>query len=159
VLAHGIDTDTTALHDRLNLLRAQLFDATGEHGQVLQTQVLRPSEDYLRIKAEAHFAREDWAAAKAAYARLWHRQGDGLRFADAIRLVLAAHRAGDEEMTLALAKAFPELTDIPQWSEIAGSLMQEAPAVLPLREETARARVEEARKTLERLRAVDTASN
>jgi len=159
VLARGIDTDRTALHDRLNLLRAQLFDATGEHGQVLQTQVLRPSEDYLRIKAEAHFAREDWAAAKAAYARLWHRQGDGLRFADAIRLVLAAHRAGDQEMTLALAEAFPELTDIPQWSEIAGSLMQEAPAVLPLREETARARVEEARKTLERLRAVDTASN
>lgn len=159
VLARGIDTDSAALKDRLNLLRAQLFDATGEPGLVLETQVLRPSEDYLRLKAEAHFAREDWAAAKAAYARLWHRQGAALRFADAIKLVLAAHRAGDPDMTLALAEAFPDLTDIPQWSEIARSLMQEPPAVQPLRQEAARARVEQARKTLERLRAIDTASN
>ncbi|MGC9370102.1 MAG: hypothetical protein ACP5DX_11240 [Paracoccaceae bacterium] len=159
VLARGVDSSSEELRDRLNLLKARLFDATGEAGQVLETEVLRPSEDYLRIKAEAHFAREDWAAAKATYARLWHRQGDALRFADAINLLRAAHRAGDREMTLALAEAFPALTGIPQWAEIARSLMQEAPAVLPLREKAARARVENARQTLDRLRAINSATN
>ena len=159
VLARGVDSPSDALRDRLNLLRARLFDATGEAGQVLKTEVLRPSEDYLRIKAEAHFAREDWAAAKAAYARLWHRQGDALRFADAINLLRAAHRAGDREMTLSLAQAFPALTDIPQWAEIARSLMRETPDVLPLRETAARTRVEDAGKTLERLRAINSVSN
>ncbi|WP_212522759.1 hypothetical protein [Actibacterium sp. MT2.3-13A] len=159
LLARGIDTDSTALRDRLNLLQARLFDATGAPERVLETQVTLPSEDYLRIKAEAHFAREDWTAAKAAYARLWHRQGDALRFGDAINLLLAAHRSGDRAQTLALAEAFPALTDIPQWAEIATSLMQEAPATLPLREEAARARVDDAGRTLDRLRAIQAVSN
>lgn len=70
---------------------------------------------------------------------------------DAIRYLLAAHRSGDMAQTAEIARAFPALTELPAWADISRSLTQAAPDLLPLREETARARIDSAGEVLETL--------
>lgn len=143
------------LADRLNVLRAQLFDETGQSAAVLDTYVSAPSIEYLRIKATAHFMRADWAEAQEVYGRIWFREKDQMRFSDALNLLLSAYRTADKALVLELVEAFPKLTEVPQWSEIARGLLDETPALLPLRNAAAKESVTSAQRTLEALQAID----
>jgi hypothetical protein len=53
--------------------------------------------------------------------------------------------------TAALAEEFPRLTDLPGWAEIAAGLTEDAPELLPLRADTARARIDRAGARLDGL--------
>ncbi len=154
ILAQGLEGDDAAARDRLNLLRALLFSATEAPIAVLETAMQAPSEAYLRIRAEAHFAQGDWAEAQRAYDGLWQQLGQALPPADAINLLLSAHRGGDSATTLKLSQAFPDLAQSPYWAEIAEALAQAAPEMFPLRESTARQRVGTAEDALRRLEAL-----
>lgn len=105
----------------------------------------------LRLRAQAHFERADWPAAQSAYADLAHRTGADLPLPDAIRYLLAAHRSGDRGTAAQLVARFETLADLPQWTEIAATLTAPAPALLPLREEAARQRIDSAKDMLETL--------
>ncbi|SFP65797.1 hypothetical protein SAMN04488047_11045 [Tranquillimonas alkanivorans] len=139
------------LRDRWNHLKARASAEAGEVDGVLATKMARPSPDYLRLMAEARFAREEWAAAQDHYAALWRTLGAGLPFEDAVNLLLSAHRAGDADLAAEVAEAFPDAAQSRRWSEVAADLSGTVPGVLPLRAQTARDRVARAERTLEAL--------
>ena len=70
---------------------------------------------------------------------------------DVVRLLLVAHRSGDRAQVNELVQRYPDLNDRPQWEQIARGFSDDAPALLPLRSDTARARVDLASETLDTL--------
>ncbi|MGR3397394.1 hypothetical protein [Pseudooceanicola nanhaiensis] len=151
LLEQGIDTGTPELVERWNLISARYYSETGQTAQVLEGAPADSSPQRLAIKARALFDRADWAGAAAAYEALWALEGERLAFADAINFLLAAFRSGDMTRTAALAEEFPKLTDLPGWAEIAAGLTEAAPELLPLRADTARARIDRAGARLDGL--------
>ena len=156
VLAEGLLTTDAELNDRLNLLKAKLYTDQDEPKNVVGTELASPTLHYLRLRASAYFGEGDWDSAKTAYAEILDRSAEHVRFGDAIRLLLAAHRSGDKQTADALVRRFPDLTESPQWLYIARGFTEEAPALLPLREASANQRVERADETLRTLDSLDT---
>jgi len=159
VLSEGLRSDDAEMADRLNTLKARLFDELGEAANVVRTSVSTPSLNYLRLRALAYFREGDWEGAQATYTEILDRTGDDMEFADAIRMLLACYRAGDGAAMQALVARFPKLSESPQWVFLARSMTQEAPALLPLRADTAEARVNHAGETLETLNALEQPKN
>jgi hypothetical protein len=157
VLAEGLSSDSAELHDRLNLLRARLHAEQGDTGGVVETAQERPSLAYRRLRAAALFDSGDWARAKLAYQGVVDASGTDVAFVDAVRLLLAAYRDGDIGLARSLGARFPELTGHPQWSRIAQSVTEDAPALLPLRADTAEARVNNAAEVLTTLDGIEKA--
>lgn len=152
VLRTGNQSSDPGLADRLNALRARLYAETGAAAEVVATEVFVPSESYLRTKAAAHFDLGNWARAEQAYDQLYGIYGPDIDFADAVNLILASFRNGHREKAVDLARRFPDITDRPEWAEIAASLNETAPDLLPLRRQTAQDRVDRAAEVLDLLR-------
>ncbi|ANT63176.1 hypothetical protein AYJ57_22085 (plasmid) [Salipiger sp. CCB-MM3] len=138
------------LKTRFDLVSARYFDETGQTAELLDSSGgAGETTQILRLQALAHFERKDWPAAAAAYETLHVREGKEMPLPDAIRLLLSEHRSGAADRAAALASEFPSLTELPGWAEIARGLTTDAPALLPLREDTARARIDKAQETLD----------
>ena len=159
ILADPLTSGDKGLLDARAHLLTKLYAETGQNAALLQTSVQHQTIGYLRIKAGAFFEREDWAGAEAAYAELWDKVGTDLDFADAIQFLLASYRNGNTELAMTLARTFPKLTDLPQWTEIAGGLIDQPAEIWPLREDSAQERVERAKKTLENVETVTNGTN
>ncbi|OWU83190.1 hypothetical protein ATO6_20330 [Oceanicola sp. 22II-s10i] len=140
-----------ALRKRLDVVAARYFSETGQQARIVEGGSAEPTPQFRRIRAQALFEMQDWARAEVAYAEIWAMEGDEMPFADAINFLLSAYRNGNMAQTAALAEEFPKLTTLPGWASIAAGLTETAPELLPLREETATARVRKANDTLETL--------
>ncbi|MGR3571032.1 hypothetical protein [Brevirhabdus sp.] len=151
LLAELAPLDDADLRRRVDVVAARYYSETGQHAALMSATERAPSPQLMRIRAQAFFEQGDWAAAERAYGALGTALGDKMRFADAVNFLLAAYRNGNMERTAALAADYPALTDLPTWSTIARGLSEEAPELLPLRKATARATVEQAAQTLDRL--------
>lgn len=149
LLLQGVESQDAALLHKIDLVTAQLYSETGQHAETLSTAGNDPAPKLVRLRAQAHFQRENWEASEAAYAELWAIEGADMPFPDAVNFLLASYRNGNMAQTAALADEFPALTSLPGWAAIAAGLSQAAPELLPLRADTARARIENARETLE----------
>lgn len=147
------------LEDRRSELLAKLYASTGQSAAVLETSIANPDVNFLRLKARAYFDREDWAASQAIYQQMWDQVGQELPFEDAIGLLLSSYRSGDLTTTMTLSREFPELTSIPQWSTIAAGLTDPAAQLWPLREDTARMRMDSATQALENVQQVAPGTN
>lgn len=142
------------LRDRLALLRARLSSAEGDGAAVIATRMEIPSEGYLRLRAAALFERGEWAAARDAYASLWRDLGPALGTSEAIRLLLAAHRAGDAELVAELLERLPDLAASPELAAVARSLAPVAPLSLPIGQKSATDRMQGADAALRRLETI-----
>lgn len=151
LLEQGIDTETPELRESFRLIAARYYSETGQNARVIEGAAENPSPQRLAIRAQAWFDRENWAEAEKAYTELWALEGAELSLPHAINFLLAAFRNGNMERTAALAEEFPNLTDLPGWAEIAAGLTEAAPELLPLRQDTARARIDQAAEKLESL--------
>lgn len=151
LLAQPLEIDDAGLRRRYEMVSADYLQETGRASELLGGSTDEAPEQVLRLRAQARFDGADWAAAVAAYGRLHDRLGAAMPLPDAIRYLLAAHRSGDMAQTAEIARAFPALTELPAWADISRSLTQAAPDLLPLREETARARIDSAGEVLETL--------
>ncbi|MGR3379373.1 hypothetical protein [Salipiger abyssi] len=151
LLAQPPSLDDPELARRFRLISARYLDETGRRAELLDEVNGPLPSQILRLRAQAQFEREDWPAALEAYGRLRASLDGELPLPDAIRYLLAAHRSGDSAKTAELAQDFPSLTELPGWAEIAKSLAIAAPELLPLREETARARIRNAQDMLDSL--------
>ncbi|MBY6006462.1 hypothetical protein KUV62_21235 [Salipiger bermudensis] len=151
LLAQPLEIDDAGLRRRYDLVSADYLEETGQASELLSGSTDEAPEQVLRLRAQARFDEADWSAAVAAYGLLHERLGSEMPLPDSIRYLLAAHRDGDLAQTAELARAFPALTELPAWADISRSLTQAAPELLPLREETARARIESAGDVLETL--------
>lgn len=151
LLEQGIAPQGAELREQLNLIAARYFSETGQTARLTDGAAGDASPQRLAIRAQAWFDRGEWAGAEAAYAELWAQQGAGMDFAHAINFLLAAYRNGNMARTAELAQEFPKLTDLPGWAEIAAGLTEAAPELLPLRQDTARARIDGADRRMETL--------
>lgn len=151
VLADHPVTPDMSQRDRYNHMRARLYTALDRPADVLATQMQAPNRDYLRLRAVAAFALEDWEASRTAYEQLFGSQGTEMPVGDQINLLLATHRSGDPVRLRDLLARFPDLA--PHWAGLAAGLTAEAPDVLPLRGNAARERVGNADTALRQLQA------
>lgn len=152
LLADPVTAEDPLLQDRYNLMRAQIFAATDRPADVLATRMIAPDDTYRRLRAEAAFDLGDWDAARDAYEQMLRRLGPDMPPGDRINLLLATHRGGDPDRLRELTRAFPELGE--RWAALAEGLTAEAPDVLPLRDASARQRVEKADNALRMLQSV-----
>ena len=159
VLREPMLSRASELQDERSELLARLYAETGQSAAVLETSIANPKVSFLTIKAGAYFDRGDWANAQATYEQVWDQMGQELPFEDAIQLLLSAYRNNDLATTTTLTKAFPELTGIPQWSEIAEGLVDPAAALWPLRSDTATLRMNSAARALENIETVAPGTN
>ncbi|WPY94906.1 hypothetical protein T8T21_01900 [Limimaricola variabilis] len=139
------------LRDRLALLQARLSSAEGDGEGVIAVRMEAPTEGYRRLRAAALFERGDWEAARDAYVALWREKGAGLGEAGTIRLLLAAHRAGDAELVAELLERLPDLARTPELAEVARSLAPVAPLALPIGQKSATDRMQGADAALRRI--------
>lgn len=151
LLAEPVTTPDPLLQDRYNFMRAQLFAATDRPADVLTTRMVAPSDAYRRLRAEAAFELGEWDTAREAYEQLLHRLGPDMQAEDRINLLLATFRSGDPDRLRELTRSFPELGD--RWTALAEGLTADAPDVLPLRDASARQRVEKADNALRLLQS------
>ncbi|KAF0674645.1 hypothetical protein [Profundibacterium mesophilum] len=159
LLAQGLRGEDAALLQAFEAVRIRHFAATGQSAQVLiSTQTSEGARD-LRIEAAAFFDEERWTEAHAAYDRLRRETAGTLRFTDAVRLLLSAHRSGARDYAIEFADAYPAMRDTPQWREITTGLLRHVPRVQPLNEGDAKARLEAADQTLGALGAIVPVAN
>ena len=151
ILSEGLLSDDTELADQLNMLKAKLFADQGDAEDVVRTSQTDPSLNYQRLRAAALFDQGDWEKAQAAYTKIVDQTSDNVDFVDVVRLLLVAHRSGDRGQVNELVQRYPDLNDRPQWEQIARGFSDDAPALLPLRSDTARARVDLVSETLDTL--------
>ena len=151
VLAEPLRAPTPAQQQDRALLAEEYRRATGQAVNLDALFGQPPSPRLLRIRARALFDQGDWAEAESTYAALWDRQGQQMAFADAVNFLLAAYRNEDFNRVQRLVEAFPRLTQLPAWAIMAETLGEDVPPVLPLRAETARARLEAAQETLDHI--------
>lgn len=151
LLAQPLEPADAALRERYDMVSARYLQHTGRVSELLGGDGEDAPEQVLRLRAQARFDEGDWTAAVAAYGRLHDRLGDAMPLPDSIRYLLAAHRSEDMAQTAEIARAFPALTELPAWKDIERSLTRAAPELLPLREDTARARIDGGADLLETL--------
>jgi hypothetical protein len=147
----AVDQPSAKARDRVATLRAEVYAALGDQAKVLATSVAEPGPVYLRLVAAAHFDRKDWAGAEANLRRLWRAHPKDFAGADAIRLLIAAHRAGDRAVAEKVAAAFPKLGDSPAWSRLASGLVRAPAPLSPLKLSAADARLKSAQGLIDRI--------
>ncbi|MGR3322021.1 MAG: hypothetical protein ACU0DK_08835 [Pseudooceanicola sp.] len=151
LLELGIRTEDPDQIAKRDLIAAEYYRETGQPAEIAEQGVGTPSVRLLTLRAQAHFDAGNWDKAEMAYAELWALEGEEMPFSEAMRFLLAAYRNGNMVQTAALAEEFPRLTTLPGWAEIAAGLTESAPELLPLREDNAQARIDNAADTLETL--------
>lgn len=149
----GIDGMTPAQKDKLGTLKAQIYAALGDQAKVLDLSVADPGPAYLRLVAEAHFDRKDWQGADAAYRKLWAAHAKDFGGVDAIRLLIAAFKAGDGATADKVAAAFPKLGNSPEWTRLAAGLVKAPASIDPLKLSAADARLNNAQGLIQGLGA------
>lgn len=159
LLARGLRSTDAERITALDRIRGRHFAATGRSALVLTSMPEAEDVDGIRMEASALFDEGRWQEAMTSYDRLRARADGELRFTDAVRLLLSAHRAGARDYALEFAEAYPALRDLPQWREITSGLLRKVPRVQPLNEGGAKARIDAADQTLEALGAIVPAAN
>ena len=158
ILASGPESTDPDILDQYTFLKAEVFTQTGKLQSIIDTQAHEPSIDYLRIKADAYFSMEDWQNAAKTYCIIWQRMGNDILFTDTLNLFLSAYRNNDNPLTIRLAKAFPDLTKIPQWQQITDWLVEEHNAISVLQKDTITTGISDASRVLDVMKVINTSS-
>lgn len=158
ILAFGPESADPDILDQFTFLKAEAFTQTGKLQSIVETEAREPSIDYLRIKADAYFSMEDWQNAAKTYCIIWKRMENDLLFTDTLNLFLSAYRNNDSPLTIRLAKAFPDLTKIPQWQQIADWLVEERNATNVLQKDTITTGISDASRVLDVMETINISS-
>ncbi|NOR29776.1 MAG: hypothetical protein GQ539_01615 [Sulfitobacter sp.] len=110
--------------------------------------------DSRRGRAVALYETRKWAAARQALLELWDAYPAQFSFSDATRLTLAAYELGDGKTVSRATTAFPSLTDLPGWTEIATRLETQGPPPTDLNTDTIRSSVDSANRVLDAVNEV-----
>jgi len=113
--------------------------------------------DSRRGRAVTLYETGNWRAARHALLDLWDAYPAQFSFSDATRLTLAAYELGDGATVSRAATAFPSLSDMPGWTEIATRLETQAPTTADLNSDSIRSSVESANRVLDAVNEVNDA--
>ena len=155
LLAEGLQSGEPDLEDRFRVIEARLETERGATDEVVRINAAEPSVHLLRLRAAAYFGQGDWGNAKAVYAQVLDRMGNDIPEADAVRLLLSAHRSGDKPLALDLADRFPDLAADPNWTRVARGITQEVERPRILTEASAEERLESVGEALDYLRELE----
>lgn len=158
ILALGAQSTDPDIVNRFILLKAESFALNGNLQSIVDTQLSEPPIDYLRIKANAYFSMADWKNAAKTYHIIWNRMGNELLFTDTLNLFIAAYRNNDSALTVKLAKAFPSLTNIPQWQQIADWMVEKRDVVDVLQKDAIAADILNASRVLDVMKSINAPS-
>jgi hypothetical protein len=89
-----------------------------------RASMVKDSGEMARIQAEALWNAQDWEGAKKAYLALKTVFPDRYSSLEALRLLLAAHRTGDNTLEIEVASEHPELIGSKEWMEIANGMVK-----------------------------------
>jgi hypothetical protein len=112
---------------RMKRLLIQALSKAGRSDELAELRVLALDIDSRRGRAVALYESGNWGVAQQALDGLWKTYPAQFTFADATRLTLAAYQMGDMATVRRTATAFPSLTDLPGWEELATGLLEGAP--------------------------------
>lgn len=143
----GDDLETERLLVRALSLAGRSDELATWHGRALDI-------DSRRARAVALYETGNWAAARQALLELWDAYPAQFSFSDATRLTLAAYELGDTSTVSRAATAFPSLSDMPGWAEIAARLEAHTPPPADLNSGTIRSSVESANRVLDAVNEV-----
>lgn len=133
---------------KISKLRTRALTELGDVNELLRGQVVLTDAENLRHLGRALFVRENWSGAKERYAQLWSDYPDAFRLSDAAYLLIASHRAGDEDLARQVTRAFPGLTESDDIAGLAKSLLEQPAPLTPLDNSAAADRLESAKKTM-----------
>lgn len=142
----GADADYMA---RLGALRARYSELTGQKIRD-NSNADAHSAAYIRLLARQQFADQDWVAARALYLKLVRVLGPELEHRDAVELILAAHRSGDEELTRVLGGIIAQRYDLAK-EALGPELALDHPIPLELRREIAEASLSRAERVIKQV--------
>ncbi len=134
---------------RLSALRARYSELTGLTLEDASDAAAH-SATYIRLMAQQHFADENWAEARSHYLKLVRLLGPKLQDRDAVELILAAHRSGDEELTRVLSGIIAQRYDLAN-DALDPELLLDRPMPLELRREVAEASLSRAGRVIEQV--------
>jgi hypothetical protein len=158
ILAFGPHSTSQELIDEFTFLKAELFNHTGDLSEVIKEKAFKPSSKYLSIKAKAYFAMEDWKNALDTYNLLWAQDDGSFSLTEAVNMLLAAYYEKNVDLALKLVKTFPDLTDAPQWQEIATGLFSRKEMDDVLRKSTISGNLSDAARILDVMDIINTSS-
>jgi hypothetical protein len=108
---------------QMKRLLIQALSKAGRSDELAELRVLALDIDSRRGRAVALYESGNWGAAQQALDGLWKTYPAQFTFADATRLTLAAYQMGDVDTVSRTATAFPSLTDLPGWEDLATGLL------------------------------------
>jgi hypothetical protein len=108
---------------QMKRLLIQALSKAGRSDELAELRVLALDIDSRRGRAVALYESGNWGAAQQALDGLWKTYPAQFTFADATRLTLAAYQMGDMDTVSRTATAFPSLTDLPGWEDLATGLL------------------------------------
>lgn len=149
LLTSELSPDDAELSARLGALRARYSELTGNS---LGDEENRETHSiaYLRLLAQEHFAEEDWEAARSQYLKLARTVGAELTNRDALELILAAHRSGDEALSRVLGGILGRRYELAD-AALDPDLLLERAIPVELRREITEASLERADRALEQV--------
>jgi predicted Zn-dependent protease len=133
---------------QMKRLLIQALSKAGRSDELAELRVLALDIDSRRGRAVALYESGSWSAAQQALDGLWKTYPAQFTFADATRLTLAAYQMGDMDTVRRTATAFPSLTDLPGWEELATGLVEGAPDAALLSTEMMRLSMDNADRVL-----------
>tara|TARA_R110002049_G_scaffold29972_2_gene101946 strand:+ start:35854 stop:37671 length:1818 start_codon:yes stop_codon:yes gene_type:complete len=137
-------------------LLIQALSQAGRSDELAVLRVRALDMDLRRSRAVALYETGSWVAAHRALLELWETYPAQFSFSDATRLTLAAYEVGDTETVSRAAAAFPSLSDLPGWAEIAARLQDQEPVSEDLNSDSMRLSMENADRILDAVtRATD----
>jgi hypothetical protein len=137
VMLAEIDTARDSeMREKVNGLKAKILSELGDDDGLLSTYVANPDSENLRDMGRALFQKQQWPEAAVFYQSLWTRYPGRFSAEDASYLLIAAYRSDDSDTMGAVADAFPGLTESQGLTEMAVSLLEIPPPLLPLRKES-----------------------
>ncbi len=159
ILSYGPHSTSQELIDEFTFLKVELFNDTGDLKEVVKEKAFKPSSKYLSIKAKAYFSMEDWKNALDTYNLLWAQDDGSFSLTEAVNMLLAAYHEKNVDLALKLVKTFPDLTDAPQWQEIASGLFRGKEMDDVLRKSTISGNLSDAARILDVMDIINTSSD
>jgi tetratricopeptide (TPR) repeat protein len=128
--------------DAFAAFEADVLAELGDNPAFLKTDVTLPSAEHLRSLGMILTQEQRWGSAADVFQQLWDKHPQEFSVTDATHLLIAANRADHMNSMDSVLQAFPSLTESKPLIKLAESLNSEMPALLPLRADTAKERLQ-----------------
>ncbi|EPX78033.1 hypothetical protein Salmuc_03355 [Salipiger mucosus DSM 16094] len=153
ILEEPVASEVPDIRDRALELKAEAHANLGDEDEVLAVQPETRTPRLLRMKADAYAFKTQWREAVAMLEELRSTHPDEMTRADAVRLLLASHRADQPSTAQSVLEAYPDLFESDAFRDIASGMIYASAPLSPLKRDNADARIDRATQAIEAINA------